>query len=193
MPRHPPIALKTLDRSHCQYPSRDPEGIVVQAKPLTRLAKRDPKDRRISAIPKGLSPRTRSCAGPASMELAQKDQLLEIGSRARLGKPIICKGLSVPCDKSWPFRIMKFEQIFSLRCQTEQAQSTRLGANSYANDFISPSLLDTNAAILADCAFTTILRIACWWSRTGSNRRHPACKAGALPAELRPLIVSPIR
>ena len=25
-----------------------------------------------------------------------------------------------------------------------------------------------------------------WWSRTGSNRRHPACKAGALPAELRP-------
>ena len=32
-----------------------------------------------------------------------------------------------------------------------------------------------------------------WWSRTGSNRRHPACKAGALPAELRPLIVSLIR
>ncbi len=25
------------------------------------------------------------------------------------------------------------------------------------------------------------------WSLTGSNRRHPACKAGALPAELRPL------
>ena len=27
-----------------------------------------------------------------------------------------------------------------------------------------------------------------WWSLTGSNRRHPACKAGALPAELRPLV-----
>lgn len=38
-------------------------------------------------------------------------------------------------------------------------------------------------------AEATILRIAHWWSRTGSNRRHPACKAGALPAELRPLIV----
>jgi hypothetical protein len=25
-----------------------------------------------------------------------------------------------------------------------------------------------------------------WWSRTGSNRRRPACKAGALPTELRP-------
>ena len=26
-----------------------------------------------------------------------------------------------------------------------------------------------------------------WWSRRDSNPRHPACKAGALPAELRPL------
>ena len=25
-----------------------------------------------------------------------------------------------------------------------------------------------------------------WWSQSGSNRRHPACKAGALPAELWP-------
>jgi hypothetical protein len=25
-----------------------------------------------------------------------------------------------------------------------------------------------------------------WWSRAESNRRPPACKAGALPAELRP-------
>src|SRR5690242_21298649 len=32
-------------------------------------------------------------------------------------------------------------------------------------------------------------RIRDWWSRSGSNRRHPACKAGALPAELRPLVV----
>ena len=31
-----------------------------------------------------------------------------------------------------------------------------------------------------------------WWSQTGSNRRHPACKAGALPAELWPQpILSP--
>ena len=25
-----------------------------------------------------------------------------------------------------------------------------------------------------------------WWSQTGSNRRPPACKAGALPTELWP-------
>lgn len=151
MPRHPPIALKTLDRSHCQYPSRDPEGIVARSK---------------------------SCAGLASMELAQKDQLLEIGSRARLGKPIICKGLSVPCDKSWPLRIMKFEQIFSLRCQTEQAES------------ISSPQTHMRMTFLISARHLFKGR---WWSRTGSNRRHPACKAGALPAELRPLIVSLIR
>jgi hypothetical protein len=29
-----------------------------------------------------------------------------------------------------------------------------------------------------------------WWSQTGSNRRPPACKAGALPAELWPLTVA---
>jgi hypothetical protein len=30
------------------------------------------------------------------------------------------------------------------------------------------------------------LRIEDWWRMTGSNRRPPACKAGALPAELIP-------
>jgi hypothetical protein len=29
-----------------------------------------------------------------------------------------------------------------------------------------------------------------WWSQAGSNRRPPACKAGALPAELWPLSMS---
>ena len=29
-----------------------------------------------------------------------------------------------------------------------------------------------------------------WWSRAGSNRQPPACKAGALPVELHPLCYS---
>src|SRR5690554_1253663 len=33
-----------------------------------------------------------------------------------------------------------------------------------------------------------------WWSQTGSNRRPPACKAGALPTELWPrMTVSPAK
>ena len=31
------------------------------------------------------------------------------------------------------------------------------------------------------------ISLAGWWSWTGSNRRHHACKACALPAELQPL------
>lgn len=38
MPRHPPIALKTLDRSHCQYSSRDLEEIVASAKSCAGLS-----------------------------------------------------------------------------------------------------------------------------------------------------------
>ncbi len=34
-------------------------------------------------------------------------------------------------------------------------------------------------------------RSTSWWSQTGSNRRPPACKAGALPTELWPLKLWP--
>ncbi len=34
--------------------------------------------------------------------------------------------------------------------------------------------------------FHRTLGIEDWWRMTGSNRRPPACKAGALPAELIP-------
>jgi hypothetical protein len=34
---------------------------------------------------------------------------------------------------------------------------------------------------------TSKARSTSWWSQTGSNRRPPACKAGALPTELWPL------
>ena len=106
-----------------QLPLRHLIVLIANAHP------RNPKGLSFQPNPSGISVRairrivawTKSCAGFDPMSLAQKDQLLEIGSRARLGKPIICKGLSVPCDKSRTLRTMKFEQIFSLRCQTEQA------------------------------------------------------------------------
>ena len=45
-------------------------------------------------------------------------------------------------------------------------------------------------------AFRSLSRhvaIETWWSQTESNRRPPACKAGALPTELWPLQESAIR
>ena len=111
------------------------------------------------AIPKGLSRqaqsrrdcRHRTTLAGCLMPSAQKDQLLEIGSRVRLGKPIICGRLSVsprqtnfqrhdPCPKSlatfWGHvRPLEFEQIFSLRCQTEQATSSKATSQTLlAND-----------------------------------------------------------
>ena len=66
-----------------------------------------------------------------SMSLAQKDQLLEIGSRVRLGKPIICGRLSVSRDKSRTFRLMKFEQIFSLQCQNRTSGKPRSSPQTF--------------------------------------------------------------
>ncbi len=38
----------------------------------------------------------------------------------------------------------------------------------------------------------SVFRLLRWWRRTGSNRWPPACKAGALPTELRPRGVEPV-
>ena len=81
--------------------------------------------------PEGIVAWAKSCAGFDPMSLAQKDQLLEIGSRARLGKPIICRRLSVSCDKSRTFRLMKFEQIFSLRCQKQNKRQARRSPQTF--------------------------------------------------------------
>jgi hypothetical protein len=43
-----------------------------------------------------------------------------------------------------------------------------------------------------DVLLRTSLKLG-WWSQTESNRRPPACKAGALPTELWPLQISGIR
>src|SRR6476660_10270720 len=43
------------------------------------------------------------------------------------------------------------------------------------------------------CARISANRLGCWWSQTGSNRRPPACKAGALPTELWPRSAAPAK
>src|SRR3974390_918423 len=49
------------------------------------------------------------------------------------------------------------------------------------------SLQQARICFLTNEQFESNTAIAGWWSQTGSNRRPPACKAGALPAELWPL------
>ena len=84
----------------------------------------------------------------------------------RLGWPTICPGLSGP-DGMPTTRIgIRTNLLFTMSCRTGSTLA-RAANLFHANDRSSSRHQD-------------------WWSRTGSNRRHPACKAGALPAELRP-------
>ena len=45
---------------------------------------------------------------------------------------------------------------------------------------------DAKTPVFASKASISNCASGIWWSQTGSNRRPPACKAGALPAELWP-------
>jgi hypothetical protein len=49
------------------------------------------------------------------------------------------------------------------------------------------------APIFRSVTVQSIPNYVWWWSQTGSNRRHPACKAGALPAELWPHFLEPTK
>ena len=105
--------------------------------------------------------------------------------------------------------------ISSSRCQTSRAQPTisRRSADLgfSRTSFAAPSSLAHSlahslarrlccSAKRQRAAFapgltrqSALERSTVWWSQTGSNRRPPACKAGALPTELWPPQGSDIR
>ena len=171
MPRHPPIALKTLDRSHCQYPPRDLEEIVASAKSCAGF--------RLDGI---------GTKRPASRDrfegaVRQTHHMREIERLPRQITPL------AGCE-------VRTNLLFTMSYRTggEPRSSPQI---FLTNDFFSARFTSTRHPSFpsergsdnpADCAATILADCAKWWSRTGSNRRHPACKAGALPAELRPLI-----
>src|SRR5690606_5405527 len=72
MPRHPPIALKTLDRSHCQCPSSE------------------------------------------RWNWHKKTSFSRSVRGSRLGKPIICRRLSVPCDEPCPSSPGQLRKVMDL-------------------------------------------------------------------------------
>lgn len=123
--------------------------------------------------------RTRSCAGSSFNGIGTKRPASRDRFEGAVRQTHHMREIERLPRQITSFWDMKFEQIFSLRCHTEQAESQRLAANFITND-LATGFTSTRHPLLP--------REERWWSRTGSNRRHPACKAGALPAELRPLI-----
>ena len=198
MPRHPPIALKTLDRSHCQCPPAQSRSDCRFSLSLTGSASAQfRRNCRMEQILCRIRSDVIGTKRPASRDrfegaVRQAHHMREI---ERLPRQIT--NLSA--------HEVRTNLLFTMSNRTS-GKPRKLTTNLFTNDFFSPSLLDTSARSTGPSRTATIpsgLRrgqtatrwlkrqsygLRKWWSRTGSNRRHPACKAGALPAELRPLI-----
>lgn len=169
MPRHPPIALKTLDRSHCQCSPAQSRRNCRFSQTLASSASAQSKGLHLNQILCGIQFDVIGTKRPASRDrfegaVRQTHHMREI---ERLPRQIM--NLSA--------HEVRTNLLFTMSKQNKR-QAKKLTTNLYTNDFLS-------------YLRSTPLRPTGtkeWWSRTGSNRRHPACKAGALPAELRPLI-----
>jgi hypothetical protein len=85
-----------------------------------------------------------------------------------------------------PATLISTLRIVKERCDFRKSQTSKSGHN----------LLCTRLSGLLSCCASdvhctwpltfTVRPQGKWWRMTGSNRRPPACKAGALPAELIP-------
>ena len=128
-PRHPPDALRSLDRSHYQCPSR-----CIQP----------------------------SLGRPDADVIDKKDQFLcRICLNGNAVKPCRPRSAAAPSERGG--------QTNPYLHDVKDAN----GSRRIRNCFTGPQPLPTDP-------------LTEWWSQTGSNRRPPACKAGALPTELCP-------
>ena len=152
---------------------------------------------------------TRGQAVPASAPLAQPSRC-DPYRKQNGGLRLKAHGV---CEPSSIFIKGGLGTISSSRCQTTRARPGEPGrARIFSNFWTSSArksaargLRLTEGARRAAESEPRSLRLCgrrpasanlqapIWWSQTGSNRRPPACKAGALPTELWPLQGSEIR
>ena len=110
-----------------------------------------------------------------------KEGILEIGNKiwwALTGsnrRHSACKADALPTELSALIKtqhcVVSLKNIFHLR-EWEMAQRTGL----------EPATLGVTGRYSNQLNYRCIIKI--WWALTGSNRRHSACKADALPTEL---------
>ena len=106
------------------------------------------------------------------------DQSLVSGSPTLFAATHVLLRLLSPRHPSCALRSL----VFSLLCPTPSRCLEDQGP-------ARPTKPRRRFSLLPTCAYAIFKEHEAWWSRSGSNRRHPACKAGALPAELRPRTV----
>jgi hypothetical protein len=133
------------------------------------------------AVPGAEAPREeRTACKPAA-----PDGIADFDRRRADGRPAHPAGRQ---DRSWKDQ-----------CHTRTARPSRAPDNSSLHDVSKQAAFSFEEDTANFISTTSILRLALpcaegsWWSQTGSNRRPPACKAGALPTELWPLEKANVR
>ena len=198
MPRHPPIALKTLDRSHCQCPSAQSRRDCRFSLPLARLASaQSRRDCRLNRTLCRIQFDVIGTKRPASRDrfegaVRQTHHMREIERLPRqitnLSAHEVRTNLLFTMSNRTSGEPRSSPQTF-LRMTFLTISTRHLRAIRWIVANRDPPSGLRRCQTAMRWLKRQSLRIARrWWSRTGSNRRHPACKAGALPAELRPLI-----
>jgi hypothetical protein len=162
MPRHPPNALKTLDHSHCPWPSFDGHAQYFRLESTRRPG-------------------------------AGKDQFHE-------NRPV-ARGQAAQTYGGWRAKpAAAYRKFFDIRTillftmYTEHAQTLETSRRKQCQrkplPLSRPTVHTVDVGVLTEhgAIHQTGYKSAAgsWWSRTGSNRRPIACKATALPTELRP-------
>lgn len=180
MPRHPPIALKTLDRSHCQCSPAQSRRNCRFSQTLASSASAQSKGLHLNQILCGTQFDVIGTKRPASRDrfegaVRQTHHMREI---ERLPRQIM--NLSDHEVRTNLLFTMSNRTSGELDAHHKPFIRMTFFSHLHSTPPRDPQDRREPRQSLRDCAK--------WWSRTGSNRRHPACKAGALPAELRPLI-----
>ena len=130
-------------------------------------------------------PRDFSCGRiKASMQSFRKDQL---------ASQIQIPGMWVSLGRAYARTKNYTTSVFDFPCGKADGCPGDLPLHDVKDFAVAVFTADGNGILhQTDIRFVSFVMIASlpsfgkWWSQTGSNRRPPACKAGALPTELWP-------
>jgi hypothetical protein len=140
-----------------QTPLRHLIALIINARPRCRMSD-DRCQNLLTSDLRHLISGSALTERPACFEIDPSAHAIK--QRVGCGSPATCAAATF------------FGSIPSSRCQTTRALERRRAEAR-------------GARRTQRCFFSDEPR-SCWWSQTGSNRRPPACKAGALPTELWP-------
>ena len=90
-----------------------------------------------------------------------------------------CRSEDRPCQRHMQMRHSKCIHNTEKSCVTDPLKTSKTCSELLKSN-------DAKTRVFASKASISNGASGIWWSQTGSNRRPPACKAGALPAELWP-------